>query len=78
MRGERAAAIGAVLMVAMAAAAVLNRWRRESLGASAAAEIRGDAATPELRRVARCRRTSLGKPVVPRVNVDPRQSPVEQ
>ena len=39
MRGERAAAIGAVLMVAMAAAAVLNRSRRESLGASAAAEF---------------------------------------
>jgi hypothetical protein len=39
MRGERAAAIGAALMVAMAAAAVLNRWRRESLGASAAAEF---------------------------------------
>jgi hypothetical protein len=34
-----ATAIGAVLMVAMAAAAVLNGWRRESLGASAAAEF---------------------------------------
>jgi hypothetical protein len=41
MRGERAVTIGVVLMVAMAAAAVLNR-------------------------------------IVRRVNVDPRQSPVEQ